>query len=107
QAGLLLGERDHAQALLAQRRGDGLLGDALDLAVGRDSRPVDRLVGPDRRAHAATGVGIMPCASRRISTGCEDRDSASAMVIRPSRTRPASEASIVCIPCSPPVWISE
>ena len=47
------------------------------------------------------------CTSLRISLGSEERLSATDIVIRFSRTRPASEASIVCMPCWPPVWISE
>ena len=48
-----------------------------------------------------------PCTSRRISTGCEERDSAVAIVILPALTRPASEESMVCMPKRPPACIAE
>ena len=45
--------------------------------------------------------------SLRSSSGFEERVSAIAIVIWPARTRPASDVSIVCMPCAPPVWMSE
>jgi hypothetical protein len=43
----------------------------------------------------------------RSSSGLEERNSAAAIVICCMRTRPASAASMVCMPWAPPVWISE
>ena len=54
---LLLRELHDLQALRAQLLGDGVLGRALDLALGRDAGPVDGLVGPDRGAHQAATIG--------------------------------------------------
>ena len=45
--------------------------------------------------------------SLRSSSGLDERASAASVEIRPARTRPASEASMVCMPWDAPVWISE
>ena len=45
--------------------------------------------------------------SRRSSSGSAERVRAVAMSMVPARTRPARLASIVCMPCEPPVWIRE
>ena len=103
---LLLAQLHGLQALLLQRCLGGVRGCGLELALGRDAGPVDGLVGEDCGAHYAA-TGIRPCTRRRISAGCEERDSAVAIVILPALTSPASEESMVCIPCSPPVWIRE
>ena len=76
---------------------------------------VDRLVGEGRGGHQAASAPVrrarcvrpVDWTSLRSSAGSEERVSASAIVILPSRTRPASEASIVCMPYCPPVWMSE
>ena len=59
--------------------------------------------------HAATGSGRSSAFStrRRSSAGWLERDSAVAIVMWPALTSPASEVSIVCMPCWAPVWISE
>ena len=81
------------------------------IALLRDSREVDRL--ECEGGHQAA-FAIMPAPSPggisislRSSSGLEERVTAISSVMRPARTRPASEASIVCIPCAAPVWISE
>ena len=106
EPGLLLVQVHDGQAARLQLGGDRVAGDARDLALlGRAGR-VDGLEGVGGGRHQAA-TSDSDSMSLRISAGSEARLSAAAMVILPSRTRPASEASIVCMPCWPPVWISE
>src|SRR5215217_5077663 len=105
---LALLERHDLQAALLELAGDGLLVGAGDLAGLRDPREVDRLEreGGHQAALASSDSGGIST-SLMSSSGLEERDLATSIVILPLRTRPASEASIVCMPCDAPVWMSE
>ena len=81
---------------------------------GRDAGEIHRL--EDECGHRAAqspphaaicSAGDEPPSSRRSSSAECARDSASWRVIFPARTSWASEASIVCMPCAPPVWSTE
>ena len=111
-AALLLVEPHDLEAAGAQLLHHGLLAGALDRALLGQTGAVDGLVCECRGRgshYAATGIGRSSEFStrRRSSAGWPERVSAAAIVMWPSFTRPASEASIVCMPCWAPVWMSE
>ena len=113
----LVADVDDDEAARLELVGDRLLGRRLDLALRAGAGEVDRLedVGghraslprPSRRRRRPARPCRRAPSSRRSSSGVDERDSASWRVIRPLRTSPASEASIVCIPCAPPVCSTE
>ena len=101
--------RHDAEAAALQLLGDRLARHAVEHARLGRAGEVD---GLEREGAHYAAIPMSPpmrpdSTSLRSSSGFEDRVSAIAIVILPARTRPASEVSMVCMPCAPPVWMSE
>ena len=109
QAGLLLLQGHDPQAGSV----DGVNRSAVtEELMGRGLRQPGEVDGLEREGrHQAATPSSTPSGpdstSLRSSSGFDERVSAVAIVTRPARTSPASEVSMVCIPCAPPVWMSE